>query len=193
MYNSFSCTSFHVDDMEILEKYANYVGKSLVQAQEFKSRQALITIDETTGLKNNRYLQLRLPEEVQRAERYQRNLTLIIMEVDDQQKAFQQLDRPARKDLVKQIAGIVRETFRNVDIIVRVEKIKFAILMPDTGERAYEAISRLSRNVSEVKLKSVDSGKVTPLVVRVGYSNFPEDAKEPDELFAKASQMRTLS
>jgi len=179
--------------MEIFEKYANYVGKSLVQAQEFKSRQALITIDETTGLKNNRYLQLRLPEEVRRAERYQRNLTLIIMEVGEQQNAFKQLDRSARKDLVKRIAGIVRETFRNVDIIVRVERAKFAILMPDTGERAYEAITRLSQNISVVKIKSLDSGKVTPLTVRVGYSNFPEDAKEADELLAKASQMKTLS
>jgi len=190
MYNSFSCTSFHKDDEEILVKYAIYVGKSLLQAQAFKSRQALITIDTLTGLKNERYLQLRLPEEIQRAERYQRNLTLIMMEIDEQQESFKELPRTAKEDLIKRIANIVRETFRNVDIIVRMERAKFAILMPDTGDNGSEAVARISRNVSGIKIKSLRSGSVSPLMIRVGQGNFPGDASEPEALLAVASQMK---
>ena len=190
LYNSFSCTSFHKDDEEILVKYANYVAKSLLQAQEFKSRQALVTIDALTGLRNKRYLQLRLPEEIQRAERYQRNLTLIMMEIDNQQESYKELPQTEKQDLVKRIADIVRETFRNVDIIVRMEREKFVILMPDTVDKGSEAVARISRSVSGIKIKSLRSGTVSPLMIRIGQGNFPDDASEPEDLLAVASQMK---
>ncbi len=79
-----------------------------------------------------------------------------------------------------------------MDIIVRVEKARFAVLMPDTGERPREAIARLSRNSSSIKIKNLTSGEVNALGIRVGYSTFPEDAREPEELLLKASHMEPL-
>jgi hypothetical protein len=61
--------------------------------------------------------------------------------------------------------------------------------MPDTGEKALEAITRLIRNVSVVKIKSLSSGQVSPLKVLVGHSSYPQDARDTEELLTKASQM----
>jgi len=188
-YQSFACTAFDLDDQEILTKYLHYVAKAIMNAQEYQARESLVTIDALTGLRNERYLDLRLPEEIRRAERYHRSLSLLIMEVTRYKELIQNLNNSSRKDILRKIAGVVRETFRNVDILVRLKESRFAVLMPDTGEKVVEAIVRLAKNVAGIKIKHRTSGQTTALQLQVGFSTFPQDAKTLEELMEKAAKL----
>ncbi|MEK7871013.1 MAG: sensor domain-containing diguanylate cyclase, partial [Nitrospirota bacterium] len=189
VYNSFSCTFFNEDDKEILEKYVQYVARALLNAQQYKDREALVTIDELTGLRNERYLKIRLPEEIRRADRYQRAISLVFMDVDKFRDIVKGMQESARKEVIKKLAGIIRENFRNVDIIVRLEESKFAVLLPDTGERVKEAIQRMSGNLRSVKIKNVSTGNITPLQLMIGYSTYPYDSNDINTLIENASKM----
>ncbi|MEK7280475.1 MAG: GGDEF domain-containing protein, partial [Nitrospirota bacterium] len=189
VYNSFSCTFFNEDDKEILEKYVQYVARALLNAQQYKDREALVTIDELTGLRNERYLKIRLPEEIRRADRYQRAISLVYMDVDKFGDIVKGMQESIRKEVIKKLAGIIRENFRNVDIIVRLEESKFAVLLPDTGERVKEAIQRMSGNLRSVKIKNVSTGNITPLQLMIGYSTYPYDSNDINTLIENASKM----
>jgi diguanylate cyclase (GGDEF)-like protein len=191
LYQSFACGAFDRDDQEILEKFSFYLARALVQIQEFRERQALITIDEVTGLRNRRYLDLRLPEEIRRAERYQRKVSLLIMEVMD----FPALSRPftpqGRDELLRALAGIVRETFRNVDILARLEDARFAVVMPDTGDTMQDVLNRLQDALNAFRLRNADG---EPIEVRllVGTCTYPGEAASVQELMERASQLQAL-
>lgn len=177
-FQSFGCTAFDQDDIEILEKLSFYVGKALINLQESQARSALITIDELTGLRNERYLMIRLPEEIRRAERYRRSLSLMIFEVKSEAETQPAPGSPAEKEFIRQVAEVLQEKFRNVDIVVRVKGSRFAILMPDTGETVTGAATRLARGLAAL-----------PLKIFMGYSTYPSDAKSAHDLIAKASKL----
>jgi diguanylate cyclase (GGDEF)-like protein len=180
-FQSFGCTAFDPDDIEILEKFSYYAGKALINLQEAQARSTLITIDELTGLRNERYLTLRLPEEIRRAERYQRSLSLMIFEVMSEAPVQPTPGSSAEKEFIKQVAEVLQEKFRNVDIVVRIKGTRFAILMPDTGESVTDAAARLARGLS-----------ILPLKIFMGYSTYPSDAKTVQDLITKASKLSEM-
>ncbi len=191
IYQSFACGAFDQDDQDILEKFSFYLGRALIQAQEFTNRQALITIDEVTGLKNRRYLDVRLPEEIRRAERYQRKVSLLIMEVmhfEDISRAF---TAHGRDELVRALAGMVRETFRNVDILARIDGARFAVVMPDTGDRISDVLERLTHALTTFRLKSPD-GATLAVKLAVGTCTYPGEAASVQELFDRAERLTPL-
>jgi diguanylate cyclase (GGDEF)-like protein len=191
LYQSFVCGAFDRDDQEILEKFSFYLARALVQVHELRERQALITIDEITGLRNRRYLDLRLPEEIRRAERYQRKLSLLIMEVTD----FRALSRPftpqGRDELLRALAGMVRETFRNVDILARLEDARFAVVMPDTGDTMRDVLERLQRALGAFRLRTVD-GEPVEVKLAVGTCTYPGEAASVQELLDRANHLAPL-
>ncbi len=191
LYHSFACGAFDHDDQEILEKFSFYVGRALVQAQEFRERQALITIDEVTGLRNRRYLDLRLPEEIRRAERYQRKVSLLIMEVAGFRELSGAFTAQGRDELLRALAGMVRETFRNVDILARLEDSRFAIVMPDTGDAMRDVLDRLLHAVDTFRLRGSD-GLALEVKLSVGTCTYPAEAASVQKLLERAAQLRPL-
>ncbi|MEW6684499.1 MAG: sensor domain-containing diguanylate cyclase, partial [Nitrospirota bacterium] len=191
LYHSFACGSFDRDDQEILEKFSFYLGRALVQAQEFRERQALITIDEVTGLRNRRYLDLRLPEEIRRAERYQRKVSLLIMEVTDFAELSRAFTAQGRDELLRALAGMIRETFRNVDILARLEDARFAVVMPDTGDAMRDVLDRLLQAMDTFRLRGAD-GQALEVKLAVGTCTYPAEAASVQELLERAAQLRPL-
>jgi diguanylate cyclase (GGDEF)-like protein len=191
LYHSFACGAFDHDDQEILEKFSFYMGRALVQAQEFRERQALITIDEVTGLRNRRYLDLRLPEEIRRAERYQRKVSLLMMEVTDFTELSRAFTAQGRDELLRALAGMVRETVRNVDILARLEDSRFAIVMPDTGDAMRDILDRLLQAVDTFRLRGSD-GQALEVKLSVGTCTYPAEAASVQELLERAAQLRPL-
>lgn len=170
---AFSSIFFTEDDREILEYFVQYVARGVVNARRYNERQLLITIDETTGLRNERYLQMRFPEEIKRAKRFGRCVSLIFFEV-----------KPFDDSLIRDMSRLIRETFRYIDVLVRLKEAKFAALLPDTGEGVKDAVRRLSKGFNWVREKRED------LTLYVGYSTYPDDSEDMQELIRKASRLR---
>jgi len=188
VYNSFSPGTFNETDRELLEKYGSYIGKALVRAKEYQIREKLITIDELTGLKNERYLNLRLPEELRRAERHKRKLSLLLLDLDKNRKEFTGVTQVIYDSIAQNIGRLIYECFRNVDIVVRLKGARFAVLLPDTGRKIGDTLNRLNESVSALKIFTPKNERV-PLHLLTGYATYPDDAITGDELVRKASAL----
>jgi diguanylate cyclase (GGDEF)-like protein len=188
IYNSFVTAAFNETDKELIEKYGGFVSKALVKAKEFQSREKLITIDDLTGLKNERYLLLRFPEELKRAERYKRKLSLLFLDIDRTKKEFAGLPLVIQDHLAQNIARLIQENFRHVDITVRVKGTRFAVLLPDTGKKMGDTLVRLHQALEALILFNQNNVRL-PLQLLIGYSTYPEDTVTMEELIQKAARL----
>ena len=169
----FSSLVFSDDDREIAERFIQYISRGIINARRYSENQSLITIDDLTGLRNERYLQMRFPEELNRARRYNRSVSLIFLDV-----------KPADDVIINDVSKIVKETFRYIDVLVRLKEAKFAILLPDTGSTVKEAATRIAEGLAVLREKR--SG----LAIYIGYSTYPYDSEDMHELIKKASKLK---
>jgi diguanylate cyclase (GGDEF)-like protein len=86
---------------------------------------------------------------------------------------------------------MIRETFRNVDILARLDGARFGVVMPDTGDRTADVLDRLSQAVAAFRLKSPDGRSLT-VNLAVGIAAYPGDAASVPELFTRAEQLTPL-
>lgn len=154
-----------------------------VLARALDERQA--TIDELTlrdadtGAFWPRYIDTLLPEELDRARRYHRALTLAIVAVDGWPDLVRQRGEPAAHALSRRIAEELAQRTRVVDKIVHLGAGEFALVLPETPLEGAEV---LAARVQEAA--STASG----LTLRVGLANFPRDALSGPALLQEAHE-----
>lgn len=185
-YSSFSAMVFTEDDKEILGKYAHYVNKALKNLQSHLNKESLITIDELTRLKNERYLRFRLPEEIKRADRHKRSLSILFIDVENFEDSSRAMDQLSVKGFLNEIAQALKETFRNIDVVTRLRGAKFAILMPDTGNQIDLAIERLRSKAESIKLDN------RPVNLLVGHATYSSNGQTVKDFISKAAKLKTL-
>src|SRR4030066_1711907 len=169
----FSSLVFSDDDREIAERFIQYISRGIINARRYSENQSLITIDDLTGLRNERYLQIRFPEELNRARRFNRSVSIIFLDV-----------KPADDAIINGVSKIIRETFRYIDVLVRLKEAKFAILLPDTGSNVKDLAARIAEGIGILREKRPG------LTINIGYSTYPYDSEDMHELIMKASKLR---
>ena len=105
--------------------------------------------DPMTGLPTERYLLPRLEEEMARAQRNERPLTLAVLDVNGLAAVNEQYCRDCGDDVVRHVATVVQETKRASDVLARLEDDEFAIILPEcNGEGAQAFVRRLTERLA---------------------------------------------
>ncbi len=160
----------------------------------------LSTIDDLTGLYNSRFFRRSLEGEFRRAERYERPLSLAIIDVDHF-KIFNDLNgHEAGNRCLKQLADIMKAGFRTTDAVCRYGGEEFSIILPEVargapgdGAGAYRVLDRLR---ARIEASSCPGQKGLPggtLTVSCGVAGFPLDARDPGSLLEAADRALYLA
>lgn len=145
-------------------------------------------IDETSGLFNYAYFQLRLAQEVKRAERNKEAVSLIVMDIDRFNQYLSGMGRYYGDVAIKKIAEILRKGLRGADVAARIGADEFGIITTNTLKTSAETLAK--------RLKAVIEGypyygvEVLPdkrLSISMGISSHPEDAGNSEELISRAN------
>ncbi len=116
--------------------------RTMQKAMEEKNRQLeklnhmLVTqavTDDLTGLYNHRYIFASLEKEIDRAERYQQLLTIIMLDIDHFKEVNDKFGHPVGDKVLATVAAIIRSNLREVDIVGRFGGDEFMIILPHTG------------------------------------------------------------
>lgn len=122
--------------------------KAVVDLQEFQARlesyqtkleqanAALATesrTDALTGLANRAAFDVRLDEEIHRAERHKQPLALLMMDVDHFKAFNDEFGHPAGDEVLRTVARLVRERSRQSDYPARVGGEEFAVILTNTA------------------------------------------------------------
>lgn len=91
----------------------------------------LAALDQLTGLYNRRSGEQRLAEEMSRAVRHRRPLTLLLIDVDNLKQINDRLGHAAGDLLLKQFADRLQRAIRGSDLAVRLGGDEFMVLLPE--------------------------------------------------------------
>ncbi|MBX3376597.1 MAG: diguanylate cyclase [Phycisphaeraceae bacterium] len=90
-------------------------------------------IDDLTGLWNRAYFDRRWTEEVSKASRHQRPLSIAMLDVDHFKSINDTYGHPAGDAVLQGVARLIQRECRTEDVACRYGGEEFALIMPDTG------------------------------------------------------------
>lgn len=95
--------------------------------------------DELTGLYNRHYLYSRINEEIERSDRSNEPMSIMILDIDKFKRVNDTWGHPVGDEVLKETAEITKSMIRKDDILVRLGGEEFLVLMPQTD--TMEAVS----------------------------------------------------
>jgi diguanylate cyclase (GGDEF)-like protein/putative nucleotidyltransferase with HDIG domain len=149
--------------------------------------QAEARVDPKTGLFNARYFASALAEELGRAERFQRPLSLIMADLDLLRDINNTYGHLAGDAVLQGIAEIFRAQLRHYDVPARFGGEEFSILLPETPpEQALEIAERIRRAVADRTFDVETSSEPIHATVSIGVAAYPKDGMDANELIHQA-------
>ncbi len=131
----------------------------------------LALTDELTGLFTYRYFLLTLENEMNKASRYQNDLSLIIFDVDHFKTINDTYGHDQGNTVLKQISRILQQTHRKVDGLSRYGGDEFCIILPYTDESgALNFANRLKEEVEKMVFEM--KGKTFKVTLSIGVADF---------------------
>ncbi len=176
--DKYSGEPFSEEDISSLFSFASQASVLLrlcdYHERSEQMRELSIT-DPLTGLYNRRYFNIRLDEESQRAKRYDLEMSLVMMDIDNF-KLFNDSEGHLAGDFIlKEVASIMSAAVRANDILVRFGGEEFVILMPQTSKaEALWVAERIRNNIRDHIQPSWKRFPSKHITISAGISMFPD-------------------
>ena len=143
--------------------------------------------DGLTGLFNLRHFRHILNEELSRAERYSRQLCLVMIDVDNFKNYNDTHGHPAGDEVLKALAGILNKRLRDVDRSARYGGEEFLVLLPETDlEKGRTVAEDLRVQMEEYPFRGRESQPFGKVTISLGVAAFPQDGPDADTLIKVA-------
>jgi diguanylate cyclase (GGDEF)-like protein len=138
---------FNASDMLFMAAVADQVAIAVDRARQFASE---ARTDHLTGLANRREFERVMEREVALAERHNRRLSLMMIDLDNLKRINDRLGHSAGDGALRLVAQQLLRVVRASDVCARAGGDEFAVAMPETDlDRARDVAMRLRRAVEQ--------------------------------------------
>ena len=170
-------------DIQTLRKLALFVSLALETVRAGAGHTEREIRDPLTGLLAGAGFEIRMQDEVKRAERYRERFLLTLCTVQDYDRLKERLGPAWTESFLREFAQLVAKNVREVDAVARIADGRFAVLSPATDKDSGALLKRLDMLVPQ--LQSV-RGLPNPGEVRLGGHQymFPDEVPTGGELLA---------
>ncbi|MDC4227474.1 MAG: diguanylate cyclase [Candidatus Manganitrophus sp.] len=180
--------SFLSEDQDFLSTLCVNAAVALDNARFLEEAEKRAVTDSLTGLYNHREFQKRLGEEVERASRYGKTLSLMMLDIDHFKTFNDTHGHPIGDAILKEIVKVIQKCIRNVDFPARYGGEEFSIILPETlGIHAAKVAERIRKAIDTTPFIT-PTGHRVHLSISIGVASFPEDGKRREELILAADQ-----
>jgi diguanylate cyclase (GGDEF)-like protein len=178
----------HADpDLEVLELLAGHCAVGLKTLTALDEAARFGEIDQVTWVYDRRYLVRALEDELKRSERYERSLSLVLLDIDGFSRFNRDYGSTLGDRLLRSVAMLLAESVSAPELVARAGADEFAVLLPETDRaRAVTVVSRMLDRVSQVNVFG-GSGVPDPVSVSVAIACYPEDGASSEELLEAAA------
>ncbi len=141
---------FNEDDLRYLMLIGHQTVTQIENIRLCEKLSSMAVTDVLTDLFNHRYFQEQLSVELLRAQRYKHDISLMMFDVDHFKTYNDRYGHLEGDRVLKQVAAVIRENVRQVDIICRYGGDEFVVILPFTGSRGAKFVAeKIRRSVEE--------------------------------------------
>lgn len=181
---AFDRDDIDVDALELLVGHLTLALRDLLVRDEATR---FSDVDPVTWVHNRRYLMQVLTDEIVRAGRYGRGLSLVLLDIDNFSEFNTSYGQSMGDRLLRTVATTLAEIISPPEIVARIKDDDFAVLLPETNRAAaVTTTTRLLASLSQVSVFSGADAEAQPVTVAVAIASFPDDASTAQALLERA-------
>jgi diguanylate cyclase (GGDEF)-like protein len=174
-------------EIKVGDTILKFLAGTDVEAQFLEAVHRLAVEDPLTGLDNRRAFSQALARELQRARRYRRPLSVVVLDVDGFKAVNEDVGHVVADVLLQLLASVLRDRIRSGDILARIGGEELALLLPETDLAAARRVAedlraRVADHVFETRRG------VVPLTISAGVAELGPDTDA--EQFLEAADRR---
>ena len=178
--------------LAVVERRRLEQERARVRSELARTRE-LAMVDELTGLANRRALEGILPEEVERALRHGRPLSILMADVDHFKKINDTYGHPAGDEVLRQMARLLTHKLRAIDKAARYGGEELLVVLPETELAEAQQVAERFRTAVEEHRFVVDPKDDEPpislrMTASVGVAALPESADTLERLVEVADR-----
>jgi diguanylate cyclase (GGDEF)-like protein len=166
---------------------AAHAELALSNAERYHRAKERAFLDDVTEAYNARFLLQATEHEIQRADRYGKELSVLFLDLDRFKLVNDRHGHLVGSEVLRRLSRVLQECIRQVDTLARYGGDEFTILLVDTGGADAMAIAeRIRRTVAETLFEGGD----TPirLTISIGVATYPHHARDRDGLLDAADK-----
>ena len=158
-------------------------------AREREYYKDLSNSDGLTRIGNYRHFNHVLQLEIERQRRYNRPLTLLMIDIDDFKRTNDRFGHLVGDMVLIKIASLLKVEVRGFDFVARYGGDEFTVILPEVSEKAALAVGRrIMKSISLHEFSVPEFNEIGQVSVTIGIASFPKDAGEAQDLVAKADR-----
>ena len=166
-----------------VSSYAILLGAMLVDnSRLFAQVHQLATRDPLTGLANYRHLLASLETEIERSGRTGREFSVLLLDLDELKKVNDSYGHLVGSRAICRVAEALKVGCRSLDTTARYGGDEFAVVLPETGERAAMTVA------SRIREQLATQPEFPRLSVSTGLAVFPADGPSAERLLFAADR-----
>jgi len=157
-----------------------------VQYRTNRKMHLLSIKDSLSGLFNRRYIFEYLQAAVKGNNPQKINLSIILIDIDDFKKINDQYGHPIGDDVIRKVAELGRDVFRQDDIFGRIGGEEFLCVLPRTT--IIEATKIAERFLALINASQMVEGQQDTVTVSIGIAGFSAQCQDVNQLYINADQ-----
>ncbi|MDD5079710.1 MAG: diguanylate cyclase [Candidatus Omnitrophica bacterium] len=179
---------FTPDDLKYLSLIAHQAVTQIENIRLCEKLASLAVTDALTNVFNHRHFQEQVNVEILRAQRYNHNLSLMIVDVDHFKKYNDNYGHLEGDRILKQVANVIKQNIRQVDIICRYGGDEFVAILPFTNAKGAGVVAeKIRRMTEELDFLNQETGSLMRITVSVGIAMYQMKMSK-DEFVALADR-----
>ena len=167
---------FTQDDLDTLRSFAAQSSVAMENVMLHREAQRLSVTDPLTGLWNFRYFQLQADRELESAARFERSLSMLIIDLDHFKAVNDRFGHQVGDDVLLEVARRIQAATRVPDVVARYGGEEFVVLLPGTDlDGALATAERIRVAVASSKIAITTAQDIAPMSVTcsIGVAEHP--------------------
>lgn len=184
---SYQPSAYTTEDQSLLEMLASYAAIGLDNARLFSEVQKLAITDSLTGIYNRRHLIESGQREFSRSRRFQRPLSVILLDIDRFKVVNDTYGHPVGDQVLQVLTRRIQTMIREIDILGRYGGEEFIIVLPETQRDAAAIVAeRLRMCAGNIPIQTSRGNVVITLSLGIAEDSY--EVTDFEALVARADE-----